>query len=119
LAGAVYTHPVGHEAPGDMIPRHISMLRAVCGSDFSENIVVATTHWDCIEKEKGSHLHENIHPLIFQTLVKEGAVLLKHDNGIDSAQAIVRHLIEAEPKAPLLQTELMEEGERLEDTDIG
>ncbi|EMD41335.1 hypothetical protein CERSUDRAFT_89903 [Gelatoporia subvermispora B] len=119
LAGAIYTHPISERGIGASTPRHISMFRTVCGSDTSENVVVATTQWDCIEINKGAHFHEQCHQYLFKMLVEEGAVILKHNDGLDSAQSIVRRLMNIQPKMLHLQAELMEHDKCLADTDIG
>ncbi|EMD41303.1 hypothetical protein CERSUDRAFT_89874 [Gelatoporia subvermispora B] len=119
ISGAIYTHPIRERGIGPSVKRHIDMFRAICGREFSENVVVATTLWDRIDINNGAHNHEQCYQYHYKELVEEGATILEHNNALDSAQDIVRRLLRTQPEALRLQTELMEDGISLDQTNIG
>ncbi|EMD41305.1 hypothetical protein CERSUDRAFT_146178 [Gelatoporia subvermispora B] len=119
LAGAIYTHHIRERGIGSYVSGNIGMFRAICGRDFSENVIIATTFWNTVDINNGAHNHEQCYRYHYTELVDEGASILRHDDGLDSAQDIVRRLLRTQPMALRLQTELVDAGMSLADTSIG
>lgn len=137
IHGILMLYPISDNRMSGSNLRNIEMMKAMCGTDFYNNLAVATTMWP----ERPSHketveLNNREAELLgddrfFGSLLDGGASVFRHnENGHRdsyqetlSAQRIISHLIEqsdTNPPDPLqLQREIIDHGKTLGETGAG
>ena len=88
------------------------MFRKLCGDENLKNVVVVTNMWGEVDPRRGAEREKELRtdPQLFQPVMAQGAQMLRHDNTLDSAQAIIAHFINTHPVALRIQRELVDEG---------
>jgi len=121
LHGVLYLHRISDGRIGGAARRNIVMFHKLCGSDAFTNVVIATTRWDGVTEEIGTAREQELREksALFQPALDGGAHLLRHDRGLKSAQNIVRHFLHLPPKALSIQTEMVDGGKLLSETEAG
>lgn len=97
------------------------MLRKLCGDDTLQNVAIVTNMWDLESEVKGVIREEELKTddLFFKPVLEKGAQMLRHNNTLDSARAIVSHFIRKDPLALLIQRELVDEHKDITETAAG
>lgn len=70
--------------------KNISMFRELCGTETLPNVVIVTTKWDDVSKEKGEKREEDLMSNYFKGLIELGAKTARHDNTKEAAQGVLR-----------------------------
>ncbi|OCH89816.1 hypothetical protein OBBRIDRAFT_793891 [Obba rivulosa] len=117
LSGILYTQRIS-DTRLTHARRQLTMLQKICGRDSYENVVIATTHWDEVDIKTGAERQET-HTSVFKSVLDEGAEIMRHDNGLESAEDIVRHFLRKHPKSIQIQRELVEQEKSLSETEAG
>ena len=97
------------------------MFRKLCGDETLRNVVIVTNMWGEVTLEKGAarELELRTDDVLFKPVIDKGAVMVRHDNTLGSAQAIMRQLVDNKPRALRIQRELVDEGKDITQTAAG
>lgn len=100
--------------------KNLEMFKALCGEEALNNVVLATTYWDSVSQGQGEERESELSNTrnLFQGMIGNGAKLMRHDRGTESAQGIVDYLLPKTPVAPKIMQEL-QQGKTIKDTAAG
>lgn len=73
------------------------MFRNLCGEDTLCKVVITTTMWDQIDLTLGEERERELidKDVFFKPAIEKGARLARHNNTLESAQAIIRTIIQS------------------------
>ncbi|TDL17995.1 P-loop containing nucleoside triphosphate hydrolase protein [Rickenella mellea] len=122
LSGVVYMHRISDSKVEGGTRRNFRMFQNLCGSKNLRQVVIVTTWWDKVEEtlalQREHQLKES--GTLFRPMLKDGATLMRHNQGYSSAKAVLDHLLSERASISLkLQTQLVEEKRALPVTDAG
>ncbi|KAG9121445.1 hypothetical protein FRC07_002598 [Ceratobasidium sp. 392] len=87
------------------------MFRKMCGTNSLKNVVVVTNMWSQPPTET---------ELAREDILSEGAQMVRHSEPTrESAYDIIRCVLGKAPVVPELSRQIVDEGKKLEDTDVG
>ncbi|KAF9476216.1 hypothetical protein BDN70DRAFT_186278 [Pholiota conissans] len=122
LAGVIYTHRILDNRVGGISARSFRMFRNLCGEASLRNIIITTTMWDQVEISLGEQREKELasKDAFFKSAIEKGARLSRHDNTLESAQSIIRSIIQnnTAPVTLKIQEEL-HNGVDISDTQAG
>lgn len=103
-----------------MARTNLRMFKNLCGDGMLKNVVLATTFWSETKRDDALRRESNLISTadLFQQLITLGAKLMRHDNGLQSANSIITYLIPKPAVTTQLQNQLSE-GLSLMDTAAG
>ncbi|OCH84690.1 P-loop containing nucleoside triphosphate hydrolase protein [Obba rivulosa] len=121
LNGVLYLHRISDVRVGGAARRNITMFHQLCGPEYMTNVVIATTRWQEVDEETGSRREEELRtsPTLFNSALDSGALLVRHDRDLESAQDLMRHFLHLSPKPLLIQKEMIDDHKLLSDTSAG
>lgn len=122
LAGIIYLHRILDNRVGGVGTRNLKMFRKLCGDKNLGSVVLATTHWDSVDRKKGRQreLELQQEENYWAPLIREGSSVLRHDKNEVSGLKIINHLIDRKNRMTLdIQRELVDKNMRLEQTGAG
>ncbi|KAJ7168445.1 P-loop containing nucleoside triphosphate hydrolase protein [Mycena filopes] len=121
LAGVIYMHRISDVRMGGISTRNFKMFRQLCGDSSLKNVVVVTTMWSQVGLEVGEARETELvsDERFFKPVLDKGARMLRHENDIASAQAILHYLIGNQPRALRIQRELVDQGKEISQTAAG
>ncbi|KAG8216976.1 P-loop containing nucleoside triphosphate hydrolase protein [Butyriboletus roseoflavus] len=121
LAGVIYMYRISDVRMGGTSRRNFRLFRELCGKDSLRNVLIVTTMWSSVDPNVGATREEELAMSddFFKPVLDEGARLVRHDGGQESAQGILRHLIHNEGTPLRIQRELVDERKPLADTAAG
>ncbi|CAK5269653.1 unnamed protein product [Mycena citricolor] len=121
LAGVIYMHRISDFRVGGISRRNFKMFRELCGDSTLKNVVIATNMWGEGSREIGEAREMELatDDAFFRPVLDKGASMLRHDDGLSSAHAIIRHLLQNKPRPLRIQRELVEEKKDLAQTAAG
>ncbi|KAF8896190.1 hypothetical protein BD779DRAFT_1494454 [Infundibulicybe gibba] len=93
---------------GGISTRNFKMFRELCGEGTLKNVVILTNMWGEVGKEELA-----TRDIFFKPVLDKGAQLLRHTRTIESAQNILRYLINNHPLSLKIQRELTAAGSEL------
>ncbi|KDR68534.1 hypothetical protein GALMADRAFT_1034423 [Galerina marginata CBS 339.88] len=106
LTGVIYMHRILDNRLGGISARNFRLFRSLCGEDSLRSVVIATTMWDQIEEITGEDREKELvtKDVFFKPAVDKGARMVRHFNTFESAQNIVRSIIQqSSPSSVTLQ----------------
>lgn len=97
------------------------MFRQLCGDSTLNNVIILTNMWGEVSREIGEARETELatQDIFFKPVLEKGARLLRHNNTVESAQAILRHLVGNSPEALRIQHELADQGMNIAETAAG
>jgi hypothetical protein len=121
LAGVIYLHRISDNRVGGIAARNFAMFRDLCGDTTLKNVVIATTMWDEVTKERGQARQNQLatSDAFFKPALRNRALMLPHFNTIESAQNILRHILSNQPRALQIQREMVDEHKDISQTAAG
>ena len=121
LSGLIYMHRISDFKVGGISRRNFNMFRKLCGDETLSNVVIVTNMWGQVSLDVGEERERELrtNDLLFAPALQKGASMLRHDNTLGSAQTILRHIVDNEPKALRIQRELVDEGKGISETAAG
>ncbi|KAJ6561055.1 P-loop containing nucleoside triphosphate hydrolase protein [Mycena vulgaris] len=105
LAGVIYMQPISDRVMSSILVQDFKLFKQLCGDGPLENIVIATNRWGEVAREVGEASEAKLHR-IFKPVLDKGARLLRHDDEVESAQAIIHSIIENQLRTLHMQHEL-------------
>lgn len=121
LSGILYLHRISDFRVGGVNRRNFNMFRKLCGDETLKNVLLVTTMWSNVDLNTGERREEELQKddILFKPVIDKGAQLVRHDNTLESAQAILYRLVRNHPKALRIQKELVDEKKDIENTGAG
>lgn len=114
-------HRISDFRMGGISRRNFSMFRQLCGDSTLKNVVIVTNMWGEVSPEVGEAREAELRDkdMFFKPVLDKHAQLLRHENTVDSAQAILHHIIGNRPQALKIQRELVDEHKDISQTAAG
>ncbi|KAH9481107.1 hypothetical protein JR316_0005627 [Psilocybe cubensis] len=109
LAGVIYMHRITDNRIGGISARNFRLFRSLCGETSLCNVVIVTTMWDNIDISIGEERERELmtKESFFKPAIEKGCRMLRHNNTLESAQAIVRSIAKSNRSVTLqIQEEL-------------
>ncbi|KAM0476109.1 hypothetical protein ACHAPX_006526 [Trichoderma viride] len=121
LAGIIYLHRISDNRLGGAAMKNLRMFKRLCGRDSLQCVVLATTMWNksnlSLDVQREKELLEKSD--FWGKMVKEGSQVFRHDNGKESAAAIMEHIIGKQHRVTLDIQKEMASGKTLDETGAG
>jgi len=110
LSGVIYMHRISDVRMGGISRRNFSMFRQLCGDESLMNVLIVTNMWGEVDHKVGEDREAELRnqDIFFKPALDKGARLLRHQNTLSSAQAIVYCILENRPMALQIQQELVD-----------
>jgi hypothetical protein len=99
--------------------RSFKALLAMCGEQALQNVVVVTNMWGKVTPEVGSTREQELANHFYKPALDRGAVLLRHDDTIESAHSIIKVILGKEQVTLQIQEEITDQRKRIEETAAG
>ncbi|KAF7986515.1 hypothetical protein HWV62_31347 [Athelia sp. TMB] len=121
LSGIIYMHRISDFRMGGTAMRNFTMFKQLCGEEFLNNVVIVTSMWSEVIASIGEAREVELRDqeMFFKPVLARGARLLRLENKLESAQAIVRSMILQRPTVLKIQYELVDQNLGLADTAAG
>jgi hypothetical protein len=122
LTGIILLQPISGNRVQGSERRRTRLFEKVCGPDAYKNIVIGTTMWNCVENEQTgqARMTERMRETSFWgAMVDQGAQVIRHDDTPQSAQNIIKMLINKQCVPLQMQKELEQNRGRIGDTSAG
>ncbi|KAJ6513018.1 P-loop containing nucleoside triphosphate hydrolase protein [Mycena sanguinolenta] len=121
LAGVIYMHRISDVRMGGISTRNFKMFRQLCGDSTLRNVVIVTNMWGDVGNEVGEAREAELasDDKFFKPALDKGARMLRHNNGITSAHAILHYLMGNHPRALRIQRELVDQRKNILQTAAG
>jgi hypothetical protein len=119
LAGILYFHRISDVRMGGASNRNFEVFRHLCGPSALKNAVIVTTMWGEVDQEKGENREEQLKSKYFAPALRAGAKLLRHSNTANSAESILRQVVNNQPLPFRIQQEIVDEKLKLIETAAG
>ncbi|KAJ2935280.1 hypothetical protein H1R20_g1813, partial [Candolleomyces eurysporus] len=121
LAGVVYIHRISDFRMGGFSTRNFRMFREICGDSTFKNVIILTNMWGEVSKSVGEARERELasDDLFFKPVLEKGAQMLRHDHTLESAQAIVKRLLDNNPLVLQIQREIVDEKKDILQTAAG
>ncbi|KAK7682651.1 hypothetical protein QCA50_014451 [Cerrena zonata] len=121
LNGVVYLHRISDYRMGGVARRNFRLFRELCGEDALKNVVIVTNMWGDVTLQVGeareAELARSDH--FYRAILDKGAHMLRHDNTLESARAIISAAMGLIPEALLVQHEMVDEELYVSETSAG
>lgn len=104
-----------------MSRRNFRMLRQLCGDETLQNVVIVTSMWDNVLHDRGVAREQELKndEQLFKPVLDKGAQMIRHNNTLQSAQAVVAHFIKKSPQVLRIQQELVIDKKDINQTAAG
>ena len=101
MSGVIYMHRISDLRMGGVHRRNFGMFRKLCGEETLRNVLLVTTMWGLVDPVVGEKREKQLmtDPALFKPVIDKGARMIRHDNTLPSAQAILELLIPMKPQA--------------------
>lgn len=111
LHGVLYFHRITDNRMSGSGLRSLRLFQNLCGTSALKNCVVVTNMWNQIQPEIGTERETELKSkdIFFKPVLDCGAILLRHDNTLASAQDIIRPFLSKKPEPLAIQIELVRE----------
>ncbi|KAF8150166.1 P-loop containing nucleoside triphosphate hydrolase protein [Crassisporium funariophilum] len=105
LAGVIYMHRILDNRLGGISARNFRMFRNLCGEASLRSVVIATTMWDEVDERIGADREKELttKDVFFKPALDKGAQISRHTNTLESAQEIIRSIIDIDSPSVVLQ----------------
>ena len=114
-------HRITDVRVGGVARRNFSMFRKLCGDENLRNVAIVTNMWGDVDfsRAEAREMQLRTDPDLFQPAVELGATLLRHQNTVESARAIISHFSDNYPITLCIQRELVDECLDISETSAG
>lgn len=97
------------------------MFRKLCGDSALRNVIIVTNMWGEVDPQIGDAREAELarEDLFFKPVLDKGAQMVRHENTIPSAEAIIRLVLGNHPLPLRIQEELVNEHKDISETGAG
>ena len=105
LAGILYFHRISDVTTGGIPSRNFGMFEKLCGEDALQNLVIVTNLWGEVDPQIGDEREAELasSDTFFKPVLDQGAQMARHGNTVDSAEEIIRLILDHHPLPPGFQ----------------
>lgn len=106
---------------GGISRRNFNMFRKLCGDSTLKNVIIVTNMWGEVSEEVGCAREKELasDDILFKPVLDKGARMCRHYNALQSAQNILRLLVDNRPEVLQIQEELVNQHRSLDQTAAG
>ncbi|PPQ72581.1 hypothetical protein CVT24_005090 [Panaeolus cyanescens] len=113
LLGIIYTHRITNtRVTSRTQDAHIRLLERICGDDFANRVIIATTMWDIVTSAIGyvaaERLESGLRNTNWKAMLQNGSHASRFTNSESSAWDLVRNLLDKPGSKTLLQQEMVD-----------
>ena len=121
LAGVIYIHRISDFRMGGISTRNFKMFRELCGESSLKNVVIVTNMWGEVSRDVGEAREQELatQSMFFKPVLDKGALMLRHENTVQSAHNILGHIISNHPLSLQIQRELVDQKKDISQTSAG
>ncbi|KAL4242322.1 hypothetical protein ABKN59_011953 [Abortiporus biennis] len=121
LSGLIYMHRITDFKMGGISRRNFNMFRKLCGDDTLQNVLIVTTMWGLVEKERGEARERELmsDERLMKPVIDKGARMVRHYNNMQTAQNIMFMMLNNRPMALQIQKEIIDEKKDISETAAG
>ncbi|TDL14530.1 hypothetical protein BD410DRAFT_191840 [Rickenella mellea] len=119
LSGLLYMQRVSIPRVDSQTLRYFRIFQKLCGHANLDHTQVVTTCWTDVEAKVGGAREKEFMNGVFKPVLDAGGRIVRHDQTIRSAKAILRHVLEKDVVLLKIQSQLVDDGKNLYDTDAG
>lgn len=114
-------HRISDTRIGGIAKRNFSLFRKLCGDDSPKNVVIVTTMWGKEDTQIAEARERQLRtdPRFFQPVFVKGASMVRHQNTVETAHAILDMIITNQPLPLCIQQELVDRELELGQTSAG
>ena len=119
LSGIIYLYSISDTRMDGPSLRNLRMMRKLCGTSSLKNVVLATTMWEKVDKNKGLERELELQNNFWKDMIGDGstvASIMSETGG--EARELVISLLKNKPLSTKLQEEL-QSGKTLDQTEAG
>ncbi|KAF8627072.1 hypothetical protein AX17_006411 [Amanita inopinata Kibby_2008] len=121
LSGVLYFHRISDFRMGGISRRNFNMFRELCGDENLKNVIIVTNMWKEVDPDVGVARETELisKDIFFKPALDKGAMILRHNNILMSAQYILKYLVRNRPAALRIQEELVDQKKEISQTAAG
>ena len=126
LAGIIYLHRITDTRMSGSNHKNLQMLQRLCGPHGCPGVILATSMWGNLQAvegggEIGRKREEQLRrPAFWGPMIEKGSYVTRHNGSVESARAIISHLIDRGGNITLaIQTQMADQKMTLDETDAG
>lgn len=121
LSGIIYMQRISDFRMTGISRRNFSLFRKLCGDDTLRNVVIVTNMWGAVSANVGLAREDELakDDMFFKPVLDKGARMMRHDNSYETAVGILTQLIRKQPRALLIQRELVDQEKDIAQTAAG
>ena len=121
LSGVIYMHGISDHCLTGIDSGSFSRFWKLCGEEALCNVLFVTTMWSDVDPEDGAlrELELKTDDTLLKPAMDGGAQMVRHDNTLSSAQAILRMLFDTSPQPLRIQREIVDEKKDIIETAAG
>lgn len=121
LSGLIYMHRISDFRMSGISRRNFNMFRKLCGDETLKNVTIVTNMWGEVTPERGAARENQLRTngKLFKPVLDAGAGMERHDGSVDSAQKIVRRIVNNTPLPLRVQREIVDEKKDITQTAAG
>lgn len=95
LHGIIYLHRIADTRMTGSGMRNLSMFRKLCGPDALEHVVLATTMWENVDRQKADKRENELRTKseYWGDMITNGSTMLRHQNNRQSAMRLIDHFV--------------------------
>ncbi|EDR07720.1 uncharacterized protein LACBIDRAFT_298189 [Laccaria bicolor S238N-H82] len=121
--GFMYFHRIRDVRVGGAATRNIRMFSSLCGPEAMKNVAIVTTRWDELHGEQqlqaAGKTEKELLGHHFEDFIDGQAQVHRHDNTLESAQAVMSSLLRCPPIGDIRVVVEILHGKTLPETDAG
>jgi hypothetical protein len=120
LKGIIYMHRITDNRMGGSAKRYLEMFKSLCGEQNLKNVVLLTTMWSHLRDEAvGLQRERELRKEYWMDMEKGGSTIRRYEGTRREAEAIICRLMREKDIVLDIQSELVDQQKRLEDTGAG
>jgi len=118
LRGVIYMHRITDVRYGGYAVKTFEILKRICGDASLRNVMLVTSMWSQIDEKTGSRRETELRKNYWPYMLDRGSSMNRFYGHRPSAIAVVSQLLTKVPVVLSMQLELLNNGNRLENTAV-
>lgn len=120
ITGVIYLHPINQPRMEGSALLNLTIMQKLCGSETFENVVLASTFWDLVDKSSGSQRESELcqTPQFWGGMKRNGSKVIRIEDYAQSKDVLL-HLAGKHDVALQIQVEMVEDKKNLSATAAG
>ncbi|KUJ18934.1 uncharacterized protein LY89DRAFT_696320 [Mollisia scopiformis] len=122
LNGIIYLHRITDVRMQGSAKKNLMMFKKLCGKDALKNVILATTMWSLVDREKGAEREAQLlsTPEFWGWMKDQGSTVMRHSGDRRSAVEIIDHFVEQNVPMTLdIQDQMVNQNRDLDQTSAG